>query len=386
MEENKVKNSNFLQPRDAWDRLSLAEKAEMMKVAVNNGIFNLQDIRDKYNEFAEGGNISDEEYYSTMEKVAKENNSRWNEFRIKEGMNPLSLDEEYMRILNDNSYNYRGFYNENPDAAANADTHWPDTYKTVWHPTFSNESIYSGQKSQYNPSGLPGGFWSGDTFIPMAWQIDANEYKKGGGIHIKPSHRGRLTELKKRTGKSEAELYNDGNPAHKRMVVFARNARKWKHGLGGNLFYNEDENLYGLGDWLKKAYNKVHDTATTAVSKGRKIVKDLGLDKSPEQHLIEWITSDEVNPKAKNLDAVLQHKKKHKVKNRSWYFDPSNNKGYRIDGDKIAEEFEIASGLNSNNDGYTPLARTSKGETDYSLNRNLMSTGAGVFTLSRKLK
>lgn len=51
----------------------------------------------------------------------------------------------------------------------------------------------------------------------------------GGGIYIKPSHRGRLTELKARTGKSEAELYNNGNPAHKKMVVFARNARKWKH-------------------------------------------------------------------------------------------------------------------------------------------------------------
>lgn len=51
----------------------------------------------------------------------------------------------------------------------------------------------------------------------------------GGSIHIKPSHRGRLTELKARTGKSESELYNDGNPAHKKMVVFARNARKWKH-------------------------------------------------------------------------------------------------------------------------------------------------------------
>lgn len=54
-------------------------------------------------------------------------------------------------------------------------------------------------------------------------------------IHIKPSHRGRLTELKARTGKSEAELYNDGNPAHKKMVVFARNARKWNHADGGFL-------------------------------------------------------------------------------------------------------------------------------------------------------
>lgn len=51
--------------------------------------------------------------------------------------------------------------------------------------------------------------------------------KSGGSIYIKPSHRGRLTELKARTGKSEAELYSDGNPAHKKMVVFARNARRW---------------------------------------------------------------------------------------------------------------------------------------------------------------
>jgi hypothetical protein len=63
-----------------------------------------------------------------------------------------------------------------------------------------------------------------------------NEYAKGGKIHIKPENRGKLTALKQRTGKTEAELYNDGNPAHKKMVVFARNSRKWKHGDGGNLF------------------------------------------------------------------------------------------------------------------------------------------------------
>lgn len=64
-------------------------------------------------------------------------------------------------------------------------------------------------------------------------RIANGEFSSGGSIHIKPSHRGRLTELKERTGKTEAELYNDGNPAHKKMVVFARNARKWKHGDGG---------------------------------------------------------------------------------------------------------------------------------------------------------
>ena len=70
--------------------------------------------------------------------------------------------------------------------------------------------------------------------------LTGSEFAKGGKIHIKPSHRGRLTELKKRTGKSEAELYKTGGPAVRKMITFARNARKWKHGLGGNLFSGKD--------------------------------------------------------------------------------------------------------------------------------------------------
>ena len=64
-------------------------------------------------------------------------------------------------------------------------------------------------------------------------------YKQGGilkrvesgksGIHIKPENRGKLTRLKKRTGKSESELWKEGNPAVRKMITFARNARKWKH-------------------------------------------------------------------------------------------------------------------------------------------------------------
>lgn len=39
----------------SWDDLSLQEKSEMMKVAIQNGITDLSTIRQKYNEFAEGG-------------------------------------------------------------------------------------------------------------------------------------------------------------------------------------------------------------------------------------------------------------------------------------------------------------------------------------------
>lgn len=32
--------------------------------------------------------------------------------------------------------------------------------KTVWHPTFSVESPYSGYKNKYNPEGIAGGTWT----------------------------------------------------------------------------------------------------------------------------------------------------------------------------------------------------------------------------------
>lgn len=68
-------------------------------------------------------------------------------------------------------------------------------------------------------------------------------YGDGGGIHIKKSHEGRLTELKKRTGKTEAELWAEGNPSVRKMITFARNARMW-HGDGGLLDSSSSLNSY----------------------------------------------------------------------------------------------------------------------------------------------
>lgn len=103
----------------------------------------------------------------------------------------MSVDEEYLRILNDNAYDYRGFYENNPVDAANASTHWPDAYKTVYHPTFSIYSNYSGKVSDFNPKGLTGGTWpkgptearEGD-FQPAWWQrkLWDNTYSEGGSL------------------------------------------------------------------------------------------------------------------------------------------------------------------------------------------------------------
>lgn len=40
-----------------WNDLSIKEKADMIKVGVKNGLTNMSDIRQKYNEFASGGNL-----------------------------------------------------------------------------------------------------------------------------------------------------------------------------------------------------------------------------------------------------------------------------------------------------------------------------------------
>lgn len=43
--------------KDKWDSLSMKEKSDMMKVAVQQGIYSLSDIRKAYNEYAEGGPV-----------------------------------------------------------------------------------------------------------------------------------------------------------------------------------------------------------------------------------------------------------------------------------------------------------------------------------------
>ena len=64
---------------------------------------------------------------------------------------------------------------------------------------------------------------------------EENSLASGGKIHIKPSHRGKFTALKKRTGKSASWFKAHGTPAQKKMATFALNARKWKHEDGGKL-------------------------------------------------------------------------------------------------------------------------------------------------------
>ena len=105
--------------KTAWDALSMREKAGMMKVAVRNGITSLQEIRQKYNEFAEGGNIYDGRTEKSQQmrrgyvpsEAIRKRISRWEGKAMTGAVDPLS--GKYGR---NNSFESeaRGFYNALP--------------------------------------------------------------------------------------------------------------------------------------------------------------------------------------------------------------------------------------------------------------------------------
>ena len=135
----------------------------------NGGSNNISSYR---RSIEDAGKISDEEYYNIMEGVAERNYKYW-------GF-PNS-DAALLDALNNNTYNYRGYYNKYPNGDGNAKDHWPDEFKTVYHPTFSKESKYSGKKSQYNPKGITGGTWYGEYFLPSVDLLtERSKFKEGG--------------------------------------------------------------------------------------------------------------------------------------------------------------------------------------------------------------
>lgn len=91
--------------------------------------------------------------------MAKDKFNKW--LRSIADMRSLDVNE----MLNDPTYNYEHFYYRQPQIAYamlkdSPDAHFTDIAKTVYHPTFSIESDYSGRPSVFNPRGIVGGRWS----------------------------------------------------------------------------------------------------------------------------------------------------------------------------------------------------------------------------------
>lgn len=161
-----------------WNDLTMKKKASLIKEAIKHDMLKLSDIKNNYDD---GG------YLSYIEQLAKKKAKDWEK----------DEDEVLTMLLNDNTYNYKAFYDNNREQALamlteNPEVHFSDVGKTVYHPTFSNESIYSGKKSDYNPRGTVGGRWENSEYRPSYSQIinedfDYNktkDYLEGSGESV----------------------------------------------------------------------------------------------------------------------------------------------------------------------------------------------------------
>lgn len=156
-----------------WNDLSMAERANIITLGVQSGLINLDDIRKGYNSFARGG------YTKWKERIRK---------------------HKGIDIDNDLTYDYEGFYNSNPDRAwdmlnKDSNAHFIDEYKTSLHPSFSNQSIYSGYRNKFNPNGITGGTWIDDNNYQLSqsqfdndWDTDATldyfNWAESSPIHL----------------------------------------------------------------------------------------------------------------------------------------------------------------------------------------------------------
>lgn len=118
----------------SWNDLSMKDRASYIKLGVENGITDLDTIREVYNKFEEGGPIK-KSYKDFSTRLSK----AWNN-------QDLSKDD----------YDYQKYYNDNPEEAyrqliaieQGSKGHFPDsgksgTYKTPNHPTYPDLGINS---------------------------------------------------------------------------------------------------------------------------------------------------------------------------------------------------------------------------------------------------
>ena len=150
---------------DYWSRLPMKEKAEMIRVAIKNGITTMPEIKQAYNEFAKGGRMKN----WTMQDEAGYRHWRQNL--------PKNL-----RNTNDNDYDMRAAYKagaqpmwNDEDKSYHLQSRDPETgriFKAPHHPTYLKALLEDARLGYY-----PTMDKDGNTYT-STWK--ANEFAKGG--------------------------------------------------------------------------------------------------------------------------------------------------------------------------------------------------------------
>ena len=115
------------------------------------------------------------DFYTWLDQIADKKAQDWTKVPMKP-LDPVLVETQ---MLNDPTYNYETFYNLQPFMAermlqADPDAHFSDIGKTMYHPTFSDESAFSGYVNDFNPLGITGGHWNKTftEYTPSRSQLD----------------------------------------------------------------------------------------------------------------------------------------------------------------------------------------------------------------------
>lgn len=229
---------------NSWDNLSMAQRAEVIKLAVQNGIHDLDTIRGAYNEYASGGSIHNNPGMTGMMKAKLATAAHYGNPTARRMVNydgrdyVWSGEYEYDRGIGEPRRGnvYVGSY-DNLVTPRIQDTGNGLTYiDNVWSPENDQRSYMQSLKFNNEKDAR----YFGEHYKEIAPMMSL--YSKGGSIHIDPSKKGTFTAAAKKHGMGVQEFASrvlankeDYSPAMVKKANFARNASKW-HGYGGNLY------------------------------------------------------------------------------------------------------------------------------------------------------
>ena len=288
-----LEKGGFFEPKDAWDRLSMREKAAMIKVGVQNGLLNLQDIRQKYNEFAEGGSKEEEEEVNTVVPF------------IQKTEVIVTPDTEYNQYLNTLPDNQRFTPNDKYDSYLywklnGKPRNFEEAYnRDMFHYDHSDNS-YHANSIAWGDDGI-GYFMKPKDHDTVGYELDW--FNKGLVTEEGGYQRPETPEEKAESDifRRNYRLVNDSTrPNYYRyqpikysiggplvdaaMVHYYDSAAKWKHGDGGELNNHYDDG--GILGWFKKLFSSepekkykaingsLHSSREEAVQKNTSLVKE----------------------------------------------------------------------------------------------------------------
>ena len=133
-----------------WDELSLTEKSEIMKQAVANGITDLNEIKQTYNEYANGGKMYDDGgVTSTLHGIRGNYNGTVNSYI--DGIYANGTEESY----GNPSDHYNNVDEEKlKQMTPNARGHYDDSVKLPNHPSSPTRGTFNGQYFDFTDKGF----------------------------------------------------------------------------------------------------------------------------------------------------------------------------------------------------------------------------------------